>query len=96
MNFTGKQKANLRRFANERPIMFQVGQAGLTDTVIKNILDNLHKYEVGRISVLKSCPEDINDVIRLLGERNIYVIYRIGRVLLLYKQNLELKNRIVL
>ncbi|MGD9761636.1 MAG: YhbY family RNA-binding protein [Candidatus Izemoplasmatales bacterium] len=96
MNFTGKQKANLRRLANERPIMFQIGQGGITDTIINNILDNLHKNEVGRISVLKSCPEDINDVIRILGERDIYVIYRIGRVLLLFKQNLELKNRIVL
>ncbi|MFA7076222.1 MAG: YhbY family RNA-binding protein [Candidatus Izemoplasmatales bacterium] len=96
MNYTGKQKANLRRFANEKAIMFQVGQAGLTNQVINNILDNLHKHEVGRISVLKSCPDDINDIIGILGENDIYVIYRIGRVILLYKANKELKNRIVL
>ncbi|MDT8336986.1 MAG: YhbY family RNA-binding protein [Candidatus Izemoplasmatales bacterium] len=96
MNYTGKQKAKLRRLANERPIMFQVGMAGLTETVINSIQENLKKHEIGRISVLKSCPNNINDVIKTLGDKGIYVVYRIGRVLLLYKQNLELKDRIVL
>jgi len=96
MDYTGKQKANLRKLANERPIMFQIGMAGLTDTVLTNINDNLTKHEVGRVSVLNSCSEDINDIIIKLGENNIYVVYRIGRVLLLYKANYNLKNRIVL
>ncbi|MDY0024008.1 MAG: YhbY family RNA-binding protein [Candidatus Izemoplasmatales bacterium] len=96
MNLTGKQKAKLRRLANERAIMFQVGLQGLTDSVIKNILDNLKKHEVGRITVLKSCPINMNDIIKTLGENNVYVIYRIGRKLLLYKENPELKERIVL
>jgi RNA-binding protein len=96
MDYTGKQKAKLRALANERPIMFQIGMAGLTETVLNNIIDNLTKHEVGRVSVLKSCPEDINDIIIKLGENRIYVVYRIGRVLLLYKANYNLKNRIVL
>jgi RNA-binding protein len=94
MNYTGKQKAKLRRLANDRPIMFQIGLGGLTENVIQGIHDNLNKHEVGRISVLKTCPEDINDIVRLLGENDIYVNYRIGRVLLLYKANPELKDRI--
>jgi RNA-binding protein len=96
MNYTGKQKAKLRRLANERPIMFQVGMAGLTEKVINNIQENLKKHEIGRISILKSCPDDINDIIKVLGNKDIYVVYRIGRVLLLYKQNLDLKDRIIL
>lgn len=96
MDLTGKQKAKLRRFANDKQIMFQVGQAGLSETVINNIIDNLAKHEIGRISVLKSCPDDINEIIRVLGENGIYVVYRIGRVLLLYKENPELTNRIKL
>ena len=96
MNYTGKQKAKLRRLANDKPIMFQIGLGGLTENVIQGIHDNLNKHEVGRISVLKTCPEDINDIIRVLGENDIYVNYRIGRVLLLYKANPELKDRIKL
>ena len=62
MNYTGKQKAALKRYANARPIMFQVGQNGLTDNVINNIFDYLRKYEVGRISVLKSSPDSIEEI----------------------------------
>jgi RNA-binding protein len=96
MNLTGKQKAKLRRLANEKQVMFQIGQQGLTEAVKANILENLAKHEVGRISILKNCPDDINEIIIKLGEVGIYVVYKIGRVLLLYKENLELKNRIIL
>jgi len=94
MNFTGKQKALLKRHANERPIMFQIGQNGLTDVVIKNILDNLHKYEVGRVSVLKSCPDEFDMIQTRLTQAGIFVIDKIGKVILLYKENKDLKNRI--
>ncbi|MGD9964180.1 MAG: YhbY family RNA-binding protein [Candidatus Izemoplasmatales bacterium] len=96
MNLTGKQKAKLRRLANEKQVMFQIGQQGLTEAVTANILENLAKHEVGRISILKSCPDDINEIVIRLGEAGVYVVYKIGRVLLLYKENLELKNRIIL
>ncbi len=96
MDFTGKQKAKLRRLANEKPIMFQIGLAGLTENVITSVIDNLNKHEVGRITILKSCPQETNDIIRILGEKGIYVVYRIGRVLLLYKENKDLKDRIIL
>ncbi len=94
MDLTGKQKALLRRYANEKPIMFQIGRDGLTDNIIKNILDNLEKHEVGRINVLKNCQQEIDDIIGILSEIGVYVVYRIGRVLLLYKENLRLKDRI--
>jgi len=90
----GKQRAMLRRLANGKEIMFQIGQAGLTDKVIDNILTNLLKHEVGRISVLKNCPDEIDTVINRLEERGIMVVYRVGRVLLMYKQSPKLKTRI--
>ncbi|MDD3130152.1 MAG: YhbY family RNA-binding protein [Candidatus Izemoplasmatales bacterium] len=96
MDYTGKQKAKLRRLANEKPIMFQIGMAGLTDNIINQINENLLKHEVGRVTVLKTCPDDINDIIIKLGQNGIYVVYKIGRVLLMYKSNPNLKDRIVL
>ncbi|MCF7923837.1 MAG: YhbY family RNA-binding protein [Candidatus Izimaplasma sp.] len=94
MNLKGKQKAKLRRLANERPIMFQIGQAGITKSVINNIIENLDKHEVGRVSVLKNCPDSFEKVIDELTKSGIYVIYKIGHVLLLYKANPKLKDRI--
>ena len=96
MNYTGKQKATLKRLANARAIMFQVGQNGLTDNVIDNIFDNLRKYEVGRISVLKTSPDSLEDIMLRLNELGIYVISKIGRVILLYRENKNLKDRIKL
>lgn len=94
MTFTGKQKARLRTLANQRPIMFQIGQNGLTDNVLTNILDNLRKYEVGRVSVLKGSPQTTDEIRPLLEDKGIHVVYVIGRVLLLYKENKDLKDRI--
>ncbi|MFW5794669.1 MAG: YhbY family RNA-binding protein [Bacillota bacterium] len=94
MNLKGKQKAKLRKLANEKAIMFQIGQAGLTDSVINNILENLAKHEVGRVSVLKNCPDSFSEIINKLSAAGIYVVYKIGRVLLLYKPNPKLKDRI--
>ena len=96
MIYTGKQKAKLRALANEKPVMFQVGQNGITDIVVKNILDYLNKHEVGRISVLKSSPSTIAEIVARLEELNIYVVYTIGRVILMYKENKKLKDRIIL
>ncbi len=96
MELKGKQKAMLRRLANEKDIMFQVGQSGITDQVIQNILTNLEKHEIGRISVLKNCPDSMDTIIKKIEENNIMVVYKIGRVLLMYKANRKLKNRIIL
>lgn len=90
----GKQKARLRRLANSKDIMFQIGQAGLSDQVVNNILTNLVKHEVGRVSVLKNCPDQMDDIISRLEDAQIMVVYKIGRVLLLYKENKKLKTRI--
>ncbi len=96
MNLTGKQKAKLKRLANARAVMFQVGQNGLTDNVIDNIFDNLRKYEVGRISVLKSSPNSLEEIMDQLTDLGFYVISKIGRVILLYRENKNLKDRILL
>ena len=90
----GKQRALLRRLANEKEIMFQVGQSGISEAVIQNILTNLEKHEVGRISVLKNCPSTSEEIIKALEENNIMVVYKIGRVYLLYKENKKKKDRI--
>ena len=96
MEFTGKQKAQLKSLASKHKVMFQIGQKGLTDNVINNIFDYLNKYEVGRITVLKTSPESIADVSLRLENLGIEVVGKIGKVLSLYKENKELKDSIKL
>lgn len=96
MNLTGKQKALLKQLASKHKVMFQVGQNGLTDIVIKNINDYLTKHEVGRITVLKTAPEDLESIEAKLLQAEITVVGKIGKVLSLYKPNPDLKARIKL
>jgi len=96
MEYTGKQKAKLRALADKQRIMFQIGQNGLTENLIDNIFDYLRKHEVGRISVLKNAPQPIEDLMKQIDDLGIYVVYKIGRVLLLYRENKNLKDRIKL
>lgn len=94
MELIGKQKAMLKRLANTKDIMFQIGLAGISDKVIANILTNLEKHEVGRVSVLKNCPDSMDQIIETLENNKITVTYKIGRVISLYKENRKLKDRI--
>jgi|AntAceMinimDraft_16_1070373.scaffolds.fasta_scaffold112734_2 RNA-binding protein len=94
MEFKGKQKAKLKSLANNHKVMFQIGQNGLTENVINNVFDNLRKYEVGRITVLKSSPESIDDIVLKLNELGINVIGKIGKVISVYRESPELKDRI--
>jgi len=94
MEFKGKQKAKLKSLANNHKVMFQIGQNGLTENVINNVFDNLRKYEVGRITVLKSSPESIDDIALKLNELGINVIGKIGKVISVYRESPELKDRI--
>lgn len=94
MELTGKQKGKLNAEASKHKVMFQVGQNGLTDNVIKNVLDYLKKYEVGRLTVLKTSPDTIDDIKLILEGLDILVVGKIGKVLSLYKENKKLKDRI--
>lgn len=96
MEFTGKQKAKLKSLATKHKVMFQIGHNGLTNNVIDNIFDNLRKYEVGRITVLKTSPNTIDEVAVKLNELGITVVGKIGKVLSVYRENIELKDRIKL
>ncbi|XFA99370.1 YhbY family RNA-binding protein [Candidatus Izemoplasma sp. B36] len=96
MNYTGKQKAKLRSLANKHKVMFQIGQNGLTDNVINNIFDYLRKHEVGRITVLKTSPIEIDEVMYKLNNLGIDCFYKIGKIILMYKENVNLKDRIKL
>ena len=96
MKYTGKQKAKLRSLASKHKVMFQIGQKGLTDNVINNIFDYLRKYEVGRITVLKTSPIQIDEVMKKLEDLGIDCFAKIGKIIMMYKENLDLKDRIIL
>ncbi|MBU1145446.1 MAG: YhbY family RNA-binding protein [Firmicutes bacterium] len=96
MNLTGKQKRVLRSLAQTKKSAFQIGKEGLTAQIKTNLLDYLTKYELGKITVLNNCTTPIIALEQSLQEADIQVIQKIGKVMVLYKENLALINRIEL
>ncbi len=96
-----KNKAYLKKLALDRNILkFNIGKSTLTNNVLKNIENYLVKYELVKISFLKSSfssQDDKNELILdLVSSLKAEVVEIIGNSVLLYKPNKELKDHIVI
>jgi RNA-binding protein len=66
----------------------QIGKAGVTDRVIKQVQQALADHELIKIKVGAECPLGRHEVAgRLDGEPGIDIVQIVGRVLLLYKRH---------
>ena len=83
---TGKQKQFLRALANSRRPLFQVGKDGVTANVINTVSDSLEAHELIKISVLKTCGEDVREVaLDLSAGTRSQIVQIIGRTVILYR-----------
>ena len=57
-----KQKVKLRSLAMTLKPIFQVGKEGLSDNLIKGLNDALEAHELIKVSVLKNCSANINEI----------------------------------
>ncbi|MBQ3296020.1 MAG: ribosome assembly RNA-binding protein YhbY [Erysipelotrichaceae bacterium] len=87
---SGKQKRFLRSMAvNERAIC-QIGKEGIDENLIKAVKENLKARELIKISVLKSCELESNEIaVELCARTGAELVQKIGRTLVLYKQSKE-------
>lgn len=93
---TNKQKAYLKGLANELRPVFQIGKDGVTPNVITSVEDALKAHELIKLNVLKTCPQEMQEVaIELSSHTHCEVVQIIGRVMVLYKKNKE-KSKIEL
>ncbi len=85
---TSKQRAYLRGLANSYDTLFQVGKAGITDTLIIQINDALKARELIKINSLENTPiqpkELANEIAKIVG---CDVVQVIGRKMIFYKRN---------
>ena len=87
---TGKQKKALRSMANTLKPIFQVGKDGVSYNLINTLSDALEAHELVKLSVLKTCPEDVREVALDLGSgTNAEVVQIIGRTITLYRESRE-------
>ena len=83
---TSKQRAYLKGLAmNINPII-KVGKASLTPELTEAVSEALEIRELVKISVLKNCMDDPNEIARAMAERTrSEVVQVIGKKIVLYK-----------
>lgn len=87
---TGKQKRYLRSLAVNEKALLQIGKEGLTENVIRSAKEILKAKELLKVSILKSCEADSNEIlIDLLASTGAEHVQSIGRNIVLYKQSKE-------
>ena len=96
-----KNKTYLKKIALEKNILkFNIGKGTLSSNVLKNIDNYLIKYELIKISFLKSSFSDIDSknelILDLVSSLKAEVVDNIGNTLLLYRPNKEAKDHITL
>lgn len=90
---TGKERAQLRAQANTMETLFQVGKAGLTATLEKQVDDALRARELIKLRVLETAPVSVREAADSLAQATqAQVIQVIGTKLVLYRENTELKE----
>ena len=87
---TGKQKRFLRALASQERATFQVGKDGLSYNIYNTVNDYLDVHELVKISLLKTCSQEIREVaLDLSANTNSEVVQIIGRVIVLYRPSKE-------
>ena len=84
---TSKQRAYLMSLANSIDPIFQIGKASLTPEIIDAIDSAIEKRELIKVSVLKNCIDDPNEIATVISERTHSTVVKvIGKKMIFYRQ----------
>ncbi|MBD5459365.1 MAG: ribosome assembly RNA-binding protein YhbY [Lachnospiraceae bacterium] len=85
---TSKQRAYLKGLAMNIEPIFQIGKSSLTPEITEAVAESFNTRELIKITVLKNCMEDPEDIASMLSERtHSQVVQVIGKKIVLYKEN---------
>ena len=90
---TSKQRSYLKGLAMNIEPIFQIGKSSLTPEYTEPIAEAFNKKELIKITVLKNCLDDPNEIAQVLAERtHSQVVQVIGKKIVLYKENKDHKK----
>lgn len=82
-----KERATLRGFSNNIPDLVFVGKEGITENVVKQVLDNLTAHELIKIKVQQNCEHTPREVCEeLVNKTGAEPISVVGNKIVLYKR----------
>ena len=81
-----KTRAKLRGLATKIDVVFQVGQNGVTDSVVEAVANALHARELVKINVLNNCDLSPKEVLCELSlKTGAEAVCTVGQKVVLYK-----------
>ena len=87
---TGKERAELRKQANQLTAIFQIGKDNITEPLVEAVDAALKKRELIKLSVLETSELSEKEAAEQLAEATgAEVIQCIGRKLVLYREKEE-------
>ena len=91
---TGKERARFRAAANGLEPVFQIGKGGLSDALIAQVEAALDARELIKIkALLETIPQPPKEMAQQIAARtHAEVIQVIGGVIVLYRENPELRQ----
>lgn len=100
MELTSKRRAYLRKKAHDLDALVRIGKEGVTDNLIRSILDAIESRELIKVKILQNCEEEKMEIMEQLSQcKEFEVVGIIGRTIILFKENkdkpvisLELKS----
>ena len=94
---TSKQRAHLKSIAMTTEAIHQIGKAGLTEEIIRQVAESLEARELIKISVLKTCEDDSREMANAIASAtDAEVVQIIGRKIVLYREGKGDKKKITL
>lgn len=85
---TSKQRANLRKMANNLQPIFQVGKQGMSDNLLKQLDDALEARELIKITILETSGEATKSFCNEIANKlNAEPVQAIGNKFVLYRKS---------
>ena len=90
----GKQRAYLRKLANQIDTVFQVGKNGVNANFIKQVNDYLEAHELIKVKVLENSEYTTKEAAEITAAKSdAHVIQVIGTKFVLYREARMIENR---
>lgn len=83
-----KDKKKLRKEAQDRRSLFQIGKDGIGDKLIDTLEDSLRAHELVKLNLLKSAPLTTAEAAEILAqETGSEIVHIIGNTFVLYRRS---------
>jgi len=92
-----KDKKKLKAIANTSTHKYQIGKDKTDDNVILTLVNALKAHELIKVYFNKSVASSIDELTKvIINKTNSELVGQIGHMIIIYKENKEKKNRIIL